>query len=143
MNLRLYQVPKILDQLGILQERRLLNSSYNLLKTYFVETGIHPDLQTNIKLSYEYGIFYGYKDGVFKPNDFISNDEIIAVMVRLVTNKYDDASGTNRAANYKKTLNNRTTVKLGNTLRGSIIQVVFNLYKENEYVFLFRLFNIL
>lgn len=108
------------------------------IQTYdnrFVDiTGIHPDLQTNIKLSYEYGIFYGYKDGVFKPNDFISNDEIIAVMVRLVTNKYDDASGTNRAANYKKTLNNRTTVKLGNTLRGSIIQVVFNLYKENEYV---------
>lgn len=93
----------------------------------------HTDLQTNIKLSYEYGIFYGYEWWYFKPDDIISRDEIIAVMMRLITNKYDDMTWDNRADNYKKTLSSHTTVSLDDTTRSSIALVLYDIYKNNKY----------
>mgnify|MGYP002348115401 CR=1 FL=1 len=93
-----------------------------------------PELQTNIKLSYEYGIFYGSEGGKFKPNSFISSDELIAVIMRLVTGKYDDIPGINRAANYKANLENHTTIRLNDTNRGNLSEVIYDLYKNNDFV---------
>ena len=95
--------------------------------------GIHPDLQANIKLSYEYGIFYGAEGGKFNPDAYISHDELVAVIIRLVTGKYDDASGTDRAANYINTLETHTSIDLTNTTRGKLAEVLYDLYKNNNY----------
>ena len=95
--------------------------------------GIHPDLQANIKLSYEYGIFYGAEGGKFNPDAYISHDELVAVIIRLVTGKYDDASGTDLAANYINTLETHTSIDLTNTTRGKLAEVLYDLYKNNNY----------
>ena len=94
---------------------------------------IHPDLQANIKLSYEYGIFYGSEGGKFNPNAYISNDELAAVIIRLVTGKYNDAEWKNRAANYINTLESHTSIDLTNTTRGKLAEVLYDLYKNNNY----------
>jgi hypothetical protein len=107
------------------------------IQTYdnrFVDiAGIHPDLQANIKLSYEYGIFYGSEGGAFNPNAYISHDELVAVIIRLVTGKYDDVAGTDRAANYINTLETHTSIDLTNTTRGKLAEVLYDLYKNNNY----------
>lgn len=56
-----------------------------------------PTLIPYIKNSYEYVIFHGDEGGAskgipttFRPDEYISQDELIAVMIRLVTNKYNE-----------------------------------------------------
>ncbi len=69
----------------------LCRDKINTYDNRFVDiSNSHPDLQTNIKLAYEYGIFYGSEWWLFRPDDFITRDEIVATMIRLITNKYDD-----------------------------------------------------
>lgn len=109
----------------------------NKINTYdgrFVDINdSHPDLQTNIKLAYEYGIFYWSEWWLFRPDDFITRDELIATMVRLVTNKYDDLDGSWWADNYKKTLDVLSDKTLDNTTRGNMAEVLYDLYKNNNY----------
>ena len=100
----------------------------------FIDIGnSYPDLQTNIKLAYEYGIFYGWSWWLFRPDDFISRDELIATIVRLVTAKYDDVSWINWADNYKKILSDHTTTKLNNITRWNITEVIYDLYRNSNY----------
>lgn len=96
-------------------------------------SGVHADLQANIILSYEYGIFYGSEGGKFNPNSYITQDELTAVIIRLVTGKYNDAEGANRAANYINTLQSKTTIDLINTTRGKLSEALYDLYKNNNY----------
>ena len=90
-------------------------------------------LQSYIKLSYEYEIFRGDVGGMFRPNDIISRDELIAVIVRLVTNEYDNVQGADRAANYKATLNSNTSIPLTSVKRGNTAEVIYDLYRNNDY----------
>lgn len=71
---------------------------------------------------------------LFRPDDFISKDELIATIVRLITNRYNDLTWSNRADNYTTFLDNHTTVDLSNTARWVTMQVVYNLYKENNFI---------
>lgn len=54
-------------------------------------------------------------------------------MIRLVTGKYDDLSGGDRAKNYKATLDAHTTVDLDSTTRGKLAEVLYDLYRNNHY----------
>ena len=54
--------------------------------------------------------------------------------MRLVTGKYDDIPGINRAANYKANLENHTTIRLNDTNRGNLSEVIYDLYKNNDFV---------
>lgn len=107
------------------------------IKTYdnrFNDIGdLYPDLQTNIILSNEYGIFYGSESNKFNPNSFITRDELIAVIMRLVTGKYDDAEWSDRAANYRINLENHTSIDLTNTTRWKLAEVIYDLYKHNKF----------
>ena len=95
---------------------------------------MHPDLQKNIKLSYEYGIFYGSEWWLFRPDDMISRDELIATTIRLLTTRYDDLTWSNWVDNYKNTLSSKTTISLIGTTRINITEVIYNLYKENNFI---------
>jgi hypothetical protein len=96
-----------------------------------------------IKASYEYGIFQG--DGArdlsvdqtrtFRPKALMTQDEIAAVIVRLVSNQNFDANSDDRASVYRTFLNRYAQTKLLSTKRDNIAEVMYDLYRWNEYNF--------
>ncbi len=87
-----------------------------------------------IKASYEYGIFKWDPDGHFRPKSLISKDELSAIIVRMVTNKVlPESSDVNWASEYKQKMMWYTTVKRTNMRRSNIAEVIYDLYKNNQY----------
>lgn len=93
-----------------------------------------------IKKSYEYDIFHGDQldaesktSTTFRPLDKISRDEIIATMVRLVTNKYNEDLWETWANRYKAFLNKHVTANLKSNSRGDIAVTIYDLYRNNSY----------
>ncbi len=91
-----------------------------------------------IKQSYEYNIFQWDKwvlNTTFRPKDIVTEDELSAIIVRLVTNKFYDWINTNWSSNYKKFINIITPHSAFTTLyRDNIAEVVYDIYKNNNYV---------
>ncbi len=101
----------------------------------------NPTLLPYIKQSYEYKIFHGDGGGAskgipttFRPFDEISYDELVAVMIRLVRNNYDETTGKNWAKYYKEYIGshiNKSTMT--NNVRKNIAETIYDLYKINNY----------
>ena len=55
---------------------------------------VNSNLQNDVRLSYEYGLFRGHADGTFRPYDVMSEDDIARVLWRLLstTNVEDSVS---------------------------------------------------
>ena len=95
----------------------------------------NPTLTKFIRESYNYGIFNGNSDGTFRPNDRITNDELSAIMVRLVTNSILDEPEWDRAAQYRSTLSQYAQISiLNNEGRWNIAEVIYDLYRNNTYI---------
>ena len=100
----------------------------------------NPTLISYIKKSYEYNIFqWDQRDGeskistTFRPFDIISKDEIIAIMVRLVTNEYNEQVWTNWADYYRDFLAQRVNTQLQSIIRNDIAVTIYDLYRNNDY----------
>ncbi len=101
-----------------------------------------PTLLPYIKQSYEYKIFHGDGGGAskgesttFRPLDEISYDELVAVMIRLVRNEYEENSTSDDWAKHYKTfiqLRIQDTTKPDN-YRANIAETIYDLYKMNHY----------
>ena len=89
-------------------------------------------LESYLKLSYEYGIFK-WSEGKFKPKDVISSDELSAVIVRMVTNEFKDERGLDWAQEYKKALDVYAKWSVINIMRSNIAEVMYDVYRNNEY----------
>jgi Domain of unknown function (DUF5011)/Listeria-Bacteroides repeat domain (List_Bact_rpt) len=99
-------------------------------------------LESFIKASYEFGIFHG--DGgsklpkdqprTFRPKALMTQDELAAVIVRLVTNEYDETWWDDRSNTYKTFLKNYAKTTLQSSQRENIAEVVYDVYRWNEYV---------
>ncbi len=100
-----------------------------------------PTLLPYIKQSYEYKIFHGDGGGAsrgepttFRPFDEISFDELVAVMIRLVRNEYEEDTSSNWAKYYRdyivSRINEDTTT---DNYRKNIAVTVYDLYKMNHY----------
>lgn len=95
-----------------------------------------------IQKAYEYNIFNGdHTDATsdisttFRPSDRINNDELTAIMIRLVTNSIiQESLGGDWAEPYMTKLNQYTTTSsLDNTGRGNIAEVIYDVYRNNTY----------
>ena len=91
-------------------------------------------------MSYEYDIFHGDQVGelskvstTFRPKDKISRDEIIATMVRLVTNEYDEGLWEYWASQYKSFLPRHVKAQLNSNARQDIAVTIYDLYRNNDY----------
>ena len=91
-------------------------------------------------MSYEYDIFHGDQVGelskvstTFRPKDKISRDEIIATMVRLVTNEYDEGLWESWASQYKSFLSRHVKAQLNSNARKDIAVTIYDLYRNNDY----------
>ena len=100
----------------------------------------NPTLISYIRKSYEYDIFHGDQvdeksktSTTFRPLDKISRDEIIATMVRLVTNEYNEGEWESRASHYKSFLRRYVTAQLNSNSRQDIAVTIYDLYRNNEY----------
>ncbi len=147
--------------------RFMVNFAKNVLcrKANYSYTNQFTDVETAdstlipyIRQAYEYKLFHG--DGglaskgiatTFRPNDKITYDELSAVIVRLVTNEYNDADEEDWAKHYKafiashtqednqtsQTDSQNTTLSspLNSTSRGAIAQTIYALYSKNHYAF--------
>lgn len=99
----------------------------------------NPTLTKFIRASYEYEIFNGDKTTdtttTFRPKDLISNDELTAIMIRLVKNTiFNEPEWWDWANPYKTELNKYVqSSTLNDTGRGSIAEVIYDLYRNNQY----------
>lgn len=100
----------------------------------------NPTLINYIKKSYEYDVFHGDQlntdskiSTTFRPLDKISKDEIIATMVRLVTNEFYEGQGDAWATQYKSFLRKYVTAQLETNSRYDIAVTVYDLYRNNAY----------
>lgn len=99
-------------------------------------------LESFIKNSYEYVIFHwdGWSNltetqtRTFRPKALMTEDELAAVIVRLVTNEYDETTGEDRWSAYKTFLKNYAKTQLRSTRRDNIAEVVYDIYRRNEYI---------
>ncbi len=91
-------------------------------------------LQDYIKLSYEYWIFK-WSNWLFRPKDIITKDELIAVIIRLIKNKYyQEERSNNWAVIYREILPKYThTESLNSLKRENIANVMYDVYRTNEY----------
>ncbi len=103
-----------------------------------------PTLLPYIKQSYEYKIFHGDGGGAsrgepttFRPKDELTYDELVAVLVRLVRNEYEEYGGVwseDWAMFYKEFLESRIHQKLvTDNYRANIAEIIYDLYKMNHY----------
>lgn len=95
-----------------------------------------PTLLPYIKKSYEYLIFNGDKKGgpTFRPKDVITVDELAAIITRLVRNEFLAEEEGDWSRNYKlymKSISPKSD--LGDGLRGTVAEVLYDLYRNNEY----------
>ncbi len=90
-------------------------------------------LTSYVKQSYEYEIFKWDPQGTFRPRSFISSDELTAVMVRLVTNKIQPELWSDWAAEYRKLLQWYTSTAFVSLHRSNIAEVLYDLYRNNDY----------
>jgi hypothetical protein len=95
-----------------------------------------------IKESYDYQIFnWDYKDEsssvstTFRPNDLINSEELITVMVKLITNTVLEKKEWQQWFDpYKIALQQYAKVsRLNNIKRWNIAVVLYDLYKNNDY----------
>lgn len=88
-----------------------------------------------IKESYEYGIFKWDPEGTFRPSDIINRDELIAVMIRLVTNEFLPETSDDWAKGYRDALDMYTATHTAEVTleRGNIAENMYSLYKDNTY----------
>ena len=99
----------------------------------------NPTLTKFIRESYDYGIFNGDNtwegtSTTFRPKDRISNDELTAIMIRLVTSIIIPESGDDWAAPYRIQLASYAKVSsFNNSGRGNIAEVIYDLYRNNSY----------
>ena len=100
----------------------------------------NPTLTKYIRMSYEYDIFHGDQvdesskvSTTFRPKDKISRDEIIATMVRLVTNEYDEGLWEYWASQYKSFLPRHVKAQLNSNARQDIAVTIYDLYRNNDY----------
>ncbi|USN57099.1 MAG: hypothetical protein H6766_01140 [Candidatus Peribacteria bacterium] len=105
-----------------------------------IEGVADPSLIPYIKESYEYVIFHGDGGGAshgqpttFRPKDMISVDEMMAVLVRLVTNDYNEAPGEDWAQYYRDFMDDHVLTPLVDPLRNNTANTIYDLYKLNEY----------
>jgi hypothetical protein len=64
----------------------------------------------------------------------MTQDELAAVIVRLVTNEYDETAWDDRSNAYKQFLKNYAKTTLQSSKRENIAEVVYDVYRWNEYV---------
>ena len=63
----------------------------------------------------------------------MTQEELAAVIVRLVTNEYDETAGDDRSNAYKIFLKNYAKTQLNSSKRETIAEVVYDVYRWNEY----------
>jgi hypothetical protein len=98
-------------------------------------------LESFVKESYEFGIFHGdwwknlssEQPRTFRPKALMTQDELAAVIVRLVTNEYDETWWDDRSNAYKQFLKNYAKTQLNSSKRDTIAEVVYDVYRWNEY----------
>lgn len=98
-------------------------------------------LASFIEASYEFGIFHGdwwknlssEQSRTFRPKALMTQEELAAVIVRLVTNEYDETAGDDRSNAYKIFLKNYAKTQLNSSKRETIAEVVYDVYRWNEY----------
>lgn len=103
-----------------------------------------PTLTPYIRQSYEYGIFYGDWAGAFygftttfRPKDSISEDELIAVIIRTITDTYNDTRPKeNWAKNYYNFLNGSVkNTQLRDTIRWNVAETIYDLFRNNQFIY--------
>ena len=105
--------------------------------------GTNNSLVPFIQKAYEYNIFNGDNkeatsnvSTTFRPTDRINNDELTAIMIRLVTNSImQEYLGGNWVQPYTAKLNQLTkTSSLDKSGRGNIAEVIYDVYRNNTYI---------
>lgn len=94
-------------------------------------------------MSYEYGIFQGdqYLPNseiltTFRPNDVITQQELVATLMRLVTNEFYDPKDKTTivwSQPYDELLAKYTTYPARDTSRYNVFILMYDLYKNNVY----------
>ncbi len=123
--------------------RFMTNFAKNVLcrsktKTYVSEftdlSKADNSLVSYIKQSYEYEIFKWDPDGQFRPKASISQDELSAIIVRMVKNHIpSESENVDWAAPYRKSLASYTQTPRSSLYRENIAEVLYDIYKNNKY----------
>ena len=101
----------------------------------------NPELLPYIKKSYEYLIFNGDSNAegkkektTFRPKELITVGELSAIMTRLVRNELLEEVQGDRSKNYRTYINAITPKSdLKNEVRGTVAEVIYDLYRNNSY----------
>ena len=102
---------------------------------------VNPELLPYIKKSYEYLIFNGDSNAegkkektTFRPKELITVGELSAIMTRLVRNELLEEVEWDRSKNYRTYINAITPKSdLKNEVRGTVAEVIYDLYRNNSY----------
>ena len=102
---------------------------------------VNPELLPYIKKSYEYLIFNGDSNPegkkektTFRPKELITVGELSAIMTRLVRNELLAEVEWDRSKNYRTYINAITPKSdLKNEVRGTVAEVIYDLYRNNSY----------
>ena len=102
---------------------------------------VNPELLPYIKKSYEYLIFNGDSNAegkkektTFRPKELITVGELSAIMTRLVRNELLEEVKGDRSKNYRTYINAITPKSdLKNEVRGTVAEVIYDLYRNNSY----------
>ena len=102
---------------------------------------VNPELLPYIKKSYEYLIFNGDSNPegkkektTFRPKELITVGELSAIMTRLVRNELLEEVQGDRSKNYRTYINAITPKSdLKNEVRGTVAEVIYDLYRNNSY----------
>ena len=102
---------------------------------------VNPELLPYIKKSYEYLIFNGDSNAegkkektTFRPKELITVGELSAIMTRLVRNELLEEVEGDRSKNYRTYINAITPKSdLKNEIRGTVAEVIYDLYRNNDY----------
>ena len=102
---------------------------------------VNPELLPYIKKSYEYLIFNGDSNAegkkektTFRPKELITVGELSAIMTRLVRNELLEEVQGDRSKNYRTYINAITPKSdLKNEVRGTVAEVIYDLYRNNSY----------
>lgn len=98
---------------------------------------VDPTLKSYIIDSYEYGIFKGDGPDVkttFRPKDIISKNELSAILIRLITNDFYPEIKWDWSKLYRSELDIYLKwTELSSVLRSNVAEVIYSLYKDNEY----------
>ena len=121
-------------------ENVLCRKKYKKYNNNFTDIAwVDPTLKPYIIDSYEYGIFKWDGSGAqttFRPKDIITKNELSAILIRLITNEfYAETTKWDWSKMYRWELDNYLRgVALSSVSRGNVAEVIYSLYKDNDYV---------